>query len=440
MRTRSFWELDADDDALVDRLAAGLGRNAGRVLAYLLLRAEREDDPATNVHLEVGTRSNRTAVTDATSRLEARGVIERTTERSGDDVGRPRTAWRPTAGLEGTVARTYAAHATALLDLAAGLDDGPEKPDARADAALDDRRPEPDAEADPGSSTAPLRVALNWRPNALQVPIYAAIAGDWYDAFDVDVRLEHCDGSRRALERLGTDADLAVAGAATVVRAREGGDAVVPVAPLYQRATTVLYTVRERFGEPLRSVDQLGGRRIGMPPAAETRLLGRLFLARVVGHDGIEVVDTDGEERAALRAGRADVVTGSVADPRELEREGQTVDVLSITDHFPVYGPTIVAHERTLRDRPGALRGFLAGTTAGWAEARCDPRPAAEAIADAAADAASAGRIRRTFERAAPAFGESDAVRERGWGWHRPAMWERLRTALEQGGLLRDAA
>ncbi|NUC73377.1 ABC transporter substrate-binding protein [Haloterrigena sp. SYSU A558-1] len=422
MRTRSVWVLDDEDDPIVDSIAAGLGRTPARILAYLLLRAERETDPTTNVHLQIGTGTNRTTISEAMARLESRDLVERTTVSAAASGGRPRTAWRPIADVEQTIEATYESHARALLELAESV---------RGGAAT-----EPRAEA-AAPSHSPIEFALNWRPNALHVPIYAA--AEWYDAFGVDVRIDHRDGSRRALERVRSgEADLAVVGAATVVRARAAGEPIVPVALCYQRAMTVLYTVRETFGEPLRSVDQLEGRRVGMPPNAETRLLGRLFLSQIAVDEDVTVVDTNGEERDALRRGEADVVTGSIADPRELEREGATVDVLPITDHFPIYGPTIVVRERTLDERTREIANVLAGTTGGWAAARRDPGPAAERIAAESDDPPE--RIRRTFARAASDFGTGDVVRDRGWGWHRAEMWDRLRTALAQGSLLGDGA
>ncbi|WP_137291450.1 ABC transporter substrate-binding protein [Natronorubrum halophilum] len=428
MRSRSFWELDGQDDPLVDRIAAGIGRTPARLLAYLLLRAEREAEPATTVHLQAGTRVNRTTISETVARLESRELVERRAVReSGSDGGRPRTAWRPTAGVEETIENTYGSHAEALLELAGTR---------RESDSSGPRGRARDVETE---SSSPVALVLNWRPNALHVPIYAARAAGWYDAFDVDVRIDHREGSRRALERvISGPADLAVVGAGTVVQARAAGEPIVPVAVCYQRASTVLYTVRDAFGEPLERIDQLEGKRVGMPPDSETRLLGRLFLSQTGFDDDSRIVDTNGEERNALLDGDADVVTGSFADPTRLERQGRTVDALALTDHFPVYGPTIVVRERTLEDRPTALAGALAGTTGGWAEARRDPGPAAERIAAASDDPPD--RIGRTFERAASTFGESDAVRERGWGWHRPDMWERLRTALEQGALLRGEA
>ncbi|WP_246998800.1 ABC transporter substrate-binding protein [Halosolutus gelatinilyticus] len=425
MRPRSFWVLDDADEAVIDRVAAGLGRTPARVLAYLILRTERVDDPATSVHLQVGTRLNRTAIAEATTRLADRDLAARSALRKGDP-GRPQTAWRPIADREPTIARTYETHAEALLDRACNCHGISETGSVAS-------------ESEPFDAAADLSIALNWRPNALHAPIHAAIETDWYDEFGVGVDLDHCDGSRRALDRVASGAaELAVAGAATVVRAREAGEPIIPIALCYQRAMTVLYTVRDVFGEPLGSVDQLEGRRVGMPPATETRLLGRLFLSQTAFADEIDIVDTNGEERDHLRRRVADVVTGSFADPLELERDGLTVDVLRLADHFPFYGPTIVVREATLADRPARIRDFLAGTTAGWAEARCDPRPAAERIAARSGD--SPVMIERTFERAATRFGESDAVRERGWGWQRAEMWERLRTALDQADLLRDSA
>ncbi|ELZ15297.1 NMT1/THI5 like domain-containing protein [Haloterrigena salina JCM 13891] len=424
MRTRSVWVLDDEDDPIVDSIAAGVGRTPARILAYLLLRAERETDPTTNVRLQIGTGTNRTSISEAIARLESRDLVERTTVSTAASGGRPRTAWRPVADVERTIEATYESHARALLELAESFRGGTAT-EPRSEAAA--------------PSDSPIEFALNWRPNALHVPIYAAIAAEWYDAFGVDVRIDHRDGSRRALERVRSgEADLAVVGAATVVRARAAGEPIVPVALCYQRAMTVLYTVREVFGEPLRSVDQLEGRRVGMPPNAETRLLGRLFLSQIAVDEDVAVVDTNGEERDALRRGEADVVTGSIADPRELEREGATVDVLPITAHFPVYGPTIVVRERTLDERTREIANVLAGTTGGWAAARRDPGPAAERIAAESDDPPE--RIRRTFARAAADVGTSDAVRERGWGWHRAEMWDRLRTALAQGSLLGDEA
>ncbi|RKD94839.1 ABC transporter substrate-binding protein [Halopiger aswanensis] len=451
MHARSFWVLDDADERLVTRLATGLGRTPARVLAYLLLRADRESEPATTVHLRIGTGCNRPAISDATARLEALDLLERSSLR-GDDAapGRPQTAWQPTAGVESTVRRVYDRHGQALLEQAEACHatgaadgvngDGTESPDGSEHS---------DADGTDADDPTPVTLAVNWRPNALHAPIYAALEAGWYETFGIDLRVDHCDGSRRALERVRAGAaDIAIAGAATVVRARAAAESVVPIAVCYQRAMTVLYTLRDVFGEPFRSVAQLEGKRVGMPPSSETRLLGRLFLSQTALGEGVQIVDTNGEERDALRRGDADVVTGSFSDPRALEQRGERVDVLPLADHFPLYGPTLVVRREALAEQRPALHGMLAGTTAGWATACRDAGPAAERIVARRDegrpdehrddDGESADRIEAEFDEAAAEFGGSDAVTEHGWGWQREAMWDRLRTALTQAELLAD--
>ena len=417
MRIREFWALDDEDRELIARLAPGAGEDPARVLAYLLLRSEITDDPATELALRIGTGLNRSAIGQAVDRLESAGVVERTTVQSSTR-GRPPSAWRTTAAIESVVQRLYRQHAATLIERA---------------------RPDTERGSD---TTAPaedeLTLGLNWRPNGLHLPFYTADLTNQYETFGLDVGIEHYDGSHPALEAVSSGAvDVGVVGAATVLRARADGEPIVPIAVVYQRAMAVLYTVRERFGEPLTGVAQLRGRRIGMPARSETRVLGRLFLNQVALDEAVEIVDTAGEEQDALLSGDVDVVTGSFSDPRQLERQGMTIDTLIVADHFPIYGPTLVVHEEALASETPRLERFLAGTIAGWAETCHDPTPAATHVAELSDS--SPGRVARTFEDALGSFGTSEAVTENGWGWQRETTWDRLRGALTQGTLLSES-
>lgn len=427
MRTQEFWVLDDDDREIVERLAVGLGETSARVLAYLLLRRERGEipnAPATQLAVRIGTGMNRKAVADALAGLEDRSLVSVTTVQSGGR-GRPPKAWYASDGLETTVERVYEHHAEELLE--------------RAFDVLDRRTGDPKLTAEPAEPT--VTVGLNWRPNGLHVPFYVANDGAGVGDRTADgcsMRLEHYRGSRQALDAvLSGEVDVGVAGAATVVRAREAAEPVVPVAVLYQRAMTALYTTREAFGEPLSSVDQLRGRRIGTPAGSETDVLGRLFVSQTTIADTIRFVDTGGEEQKALLSGTVDVVTGSFSDPRQLELQGSTVDSILVADHFPIYGPTLVAREETLFERTALLRRFLVAMMRGWIGAR---RADGAVRAIAAESDESPEEVRRTFEQAREEFGTTETVHDHGWGWQRVETWDRLETALRQGGLLHGAA
>lgn len=420
MRTQEFWTLADEDRELIERLALGLGDDPARVLAYLLLRTELNEPPATHLDIRIGTNMTRKAVIDAAKRLESRGLLSETTVKDSGR-GRPPKAWRTVDDPGTTVSQVYDHHAAMLCEqaVAASEANGRERTEG-------------------SSNSGRLTLGLNWRPNGLHVPFYTAKLADRYAERDVETRIEHHEGSRRALESvLAGSADVGVVGAATVVRARGSGDPVVPIAIPYQRALAALYTTREHFGEPLESVEQLRGHRIGMPAQSETRILGRLFLAQMAIADSVQLVDTAGEEQRALVSGEADVVTGSFSDPCRLEAQGLTVDSLLVADHFPIYGPTLVANADTLIERTPTLERFLAATMEGWIEARSGPDGAVERIA--AESGSSRERVRRTFERAVETFGDSEAVRKHGWGWQRTETWTRLETALAQGNLLAES-
>ncbi|WP_122089057.1 ABC transporter substrate-binding protein [Halalkalicoccus subterraneus] len=417
MRTREFRALDGNDEAVISRLALGLGEEPARVLTFLHLRTEFTEEPATELTLRIGTGLSRGALTTAVGHLESADLVDRTTVR-GEGPGRPPTAWDVSTDLDAAVRTVYRQRARGLLERARegwGV--------ARSSRAADE-------------SNDGLVLGLNWRPNGLHLPFYAARRDERYGESGSDVRFEHYEGSRRALEAVrAREADVGLVGAATVSRARAGGAPVVPIAVAYQRAMAVLYTVRETFGEPLTGVGQLRERRIGMPARSETRILGRLFVNQVTLDGSVRIVDTAGEEQDALLAGEVDVVTGSFSDPRQLEQRGMTVDTLAVADHFPIYGPTLVVHEGTLADRGDALEAFLTGTIAGWAAA---PESSAAAAGIAERAGCSPDRIVRTFTEANSEFGGSEAVAEHGWGRQDAETWERLRTALEQGGLLAE--
>ncbi|WP_164974665.1 ABC transporter substrate-binding protein [Halegenticoccus tardaugens] len=426
MRTQEYPVLSEEDEELIERLALGLGRAAARVLGYLVLR-EREptfaDTPATRLEIRVGTGESQRAVTEAVARLVERNIITETTIRR-DIRGRPPKAWACDADVRETIRRVYAAHATALLKQAVAVA-----------GKLGAERLRPDDIPMLDSADVTLTVGLNWHPNVLHAPLFAAIDANRYRERGVNVTLRPFEGSGDAVEALLTDdVDVTVAGAATTIRARAAGAPVVPLAPLFQRAMTVLYTTRSVFGERLERTEQLRGRRIGLSSNSEAGVLGRLFLSQLRLLDDATVVEVDGEERTALESGRADVVTGTFTDPQDLASEGLTVDVLSVADQFPIYGPTIVTTERVARTRPQAVLAFLAGTLAGYEAAVTDPERVVGTIGEGRSNAT--GRDAENLTDAVERFGPSGAVCDDGWGWQRFEEWQRLKTALDQAKLL----
>jgi ABC-type nitrate/sulfonate/bicarbonate transport system substrate-binding protein len=425
VRIREFPILGDEDAQTVEAFATGLDRDAARVLAYLVGREESDrfsGEAASRLAVRVGVDLGRGRVSEVLGTLTDLGLVVETTVDS-EAPGRPPKGWRADTGHDRTLARVRARHSEALLDQAATvastLDDGFE-PSTRSG---------PTGSLPSDRDAGHVAVGLNWEPNGLHAPLFAGAYAD----HGVDVTLTGCRGSRAALSAVADgDVDVGLTGAATYLRARTNDD-VVPLALYYQRAMVTLYTTRSAFGGPLRSVEDVRGRRVAMPAGSETGALGRLFLAQAGVVDDVTVVRADGEEREALLDGDADVATGVFTDPLELEAAGHDVDSVLLADHFPVPGPAFVVRRETLRERPDALRGFLEGAMAGWTAARTDPTAAVAAIPDHDGDAADE---RRKLDGAFERFAGGDAVEKNGWGWHSLETWERLRVALEQAAAL----
>jgi ABC-type nitrate/sulfonate/bicarbonate transport system substrate-binding protein len=412
MRTEAFWVMDDDDESLAADLGLGLGAEPARVLAYLLRREDddRIEDPRARViEIRLGTGLGRQPVIDALSALAEHGLVAESTLDS--QQGRPPKAWSSEGTVETAMRRAYGERADRLVSA------------LPADAATGPA-------TDP--SGEPLRVGFNWLPNGLQVPFYAARAADTYEAARLDVEFVHHRGSQASLDAVAAGAvDVGVVGAATLTSAIQRGVSIEPLAVLYQRAMAVLYTTRAAFGGPLTESEQLRGRRIGLSPNTETRLLAEVFLSQAGVGDDVEIFEPDGEEAEALRSGRADVVAGSFSDPWRLD-DGADVETLAIAEQFPIYGPVLAVDPGAVA--PARLRRFLTATMLGWRAGRADPTPAAGRIA--AESDADRDEVERTFRTALSSFADSKASRTEGWGVHREDDWERLRIALARTGRL----
>lgn len=422
VRVREFPILGEEDERTIEAFATGLDREAARVLAYLVGREDSErfsGEVASRLAVRVGVDLGRGRVSDVLSTLTEAGLVDETTVDS-EAPGRPPKGWRADADRDRTLARVRRLHSGALLDRAATVA-----------GTLGD---ELDLDTDPSSDTPdvrPVEVGLNWAPNGLHAPLFAGTYAD----HGVDVTLTGCRGSHAALSAVADgDVDVGLTGAATLLRGHAAGHDLVPLALYYQRAMVVLYTTCAAFDGPLRSVEDIRGRRVAMPAGSETGALGRLFLSQAGVVDDVTVVPAEGEERTALLDGDAQVATGVFTDPLELEAEGHDVDSVLVADHFPVPGPAFVVRRETLRDRPEALQAFLEGAMAGWTDAIVDPAAAIESLDPSTGDPPSVER--RKLERALDRFTGGDAVEKHGWGWHSPDTWQRLRIALSQADVL----
>ncbi|MFC7174720.1 hypothetical protein ACFQL0_18730 [Haloplanus litoreus] len=98
MRVREFPVLGDEDERVVEAFAAGLDREAARVLAYLVGREDSDrfsGEAASRLAVRVGVDLGRGRVSDVLSTLTDRELITETTVES-EAPGRPRRDGAPT--------------------------------------------------------------------------------------------------------------------------------------------------------------------------------------------------------------------------------------------------------------------------------------------------------------------------------------------------------
>lgn len=420
MQTREFPVLGNEDRNIIDTLAVGLDRDTARVLAYLILRADSTSDiepAATRLAIRIGTDLGRSAASKALKSLKEAGLVTETTV-NRPSRGRPPKVWQTATNRDEITTQVRHNHADALLNQAVDV----------ATAFGTQLSLTPDAD---DSAPIKVHVGLNWVPNGFHVPLFVAARDGLYRDVNIDVPFTVASGSAMALKWITEHrTDISIIGSATLCHALQSKTPVVPIALLYQRAMTVLYTVREEFGKPFTNIEQLRDRTIAMPTGSETGLLAHLFLSQADLLDDVTIVDVPGEEQTALLNGTADVVTGMAADPLVLEEEGYTVDSVLVSEQFPVPGQVLVTHANTLTNRSGDIKRFLVGTMGGWVTAKQNPQNAARAVAKRSN--ASVDIERQRFEVAIERFADQAVTQKHGWGWQAIEDWQRLIIAMHQ--------
>ena len=241
-----------------------------------------------------------------------------------------------------------------------------------------------DDDATPAGDAVPLRLALDFTPNAVHAPIYAA-TGEGLDrregvALSVQPPAERPDSVKAVLSGA---ADVGVLDIHDLALAREGGADVVAFAALVTRPLGAL-VARDGIGRPR----DLEGKTVGVSGLPSDPA----FVNAIVRADGgdpkrVKSVTIGFNGVSALATKRVDAVPvfwnveGVV-----LQRRRVAVNEFRVDDFGAPPYPEVVlfAARRTIEERPEDLRKLVRALGAGMQVAKARPREVAERIAEAA--------------------------------------------------------
>lgn len=283
-----------------------------------------------------------------------------------------------------------------------------------------------------GSGTESASLMLNWNPNGLHVPYYAARAEGFYEEEGVEItEIQSGSGSDVSARQAGIgNTEFSVTSSDQVLLTAGGGVDVQSVGTMMQQSPNVVFSTREAFGEELTDPEQLAGTKIGTGPGM-VRILTELYLEAVGVREEVELVDTGYDTVQRLLAGEVDAAGGVFGDAIAARYQDATVDSLNVADAVPSYGHVIATAPSYAEENPETVKAFLRGTARGAAWATNNPEAGVDALIDANESLSEVReQTRETWDTLAADHIVSPAVEEHGWGWSVSKPWTTVADAL----------
>jgi putative hydroxymethylpyrimidine transport system substrate-binding protein len=276
-----------------------------------------------------------------------------------------------------------------------------------------------------GGSAEPLRVMLDYFPNADHAGIYAAQESGAYAKAGLDVKITPPPDPSAPLKLLlAGKTDLAISYEPELLLARDKGAQLVAVGALVQKPLTSLMAVGKA---KVRTPQDLRGKRVGTSGIPyQTAYLRTILEAAGVDPGSVKETNVGFNLVPAMLSGKVDATLGAFWNYEgvDLARRGkdpviQRMEKLGV----PTYSELVfVARRRDLDQQFGAkVRRFMQATARGHATLKEDPQVGVDGLL--AADPGLDEELQEAAIKATlPVFFPADS--ERPFGYQDPAEWQ----------------
>ena len=223
--------------------------------------------------------------------------------------------------------------------------------------------------------------ALNWFAVGDHAAYWVALDRGYYRAKGLDVELQNSKGSGDSIAKVDTGrADVGLADAVVVIPRIAQGARIKVVGAVFDNTPLNIWT---RKDTGIAKPKDLEGKTLAAPPGDAQRQLFPAF-AKLTGIDASKVTWVNIEPAAkvpALAEKRVDSVADYTTGLPFYEKamgKGNAV-MLPWADHgLDMYSMSIIASEKTMKERAPVLRAFLEASYLGWRDVMADPRSALE--------------------------------------------------------------
>ncbi len=287
--------------------------------------------------------------------------------------------------------------------------------------------------------TEPMRLVLDYFPNADHAGLYAAQAAGEFDRAGLDVEITAPPDPAAPLKLLQAGrADIVLSYEPELLLARDkGADDLVAVGALVQKPLTSLMALP---GSGIRGARDLAGKRVGTAGIAyQSAYLKTILEQAGVDPGSVKETNVGFDFSRPLIAKRVDATLGAFWNYEgvDLQRRGKKPVILKMDElGVPTYNELIFVARKEDFDEEGAsrLRRFLQAAARGHRILKDDPDAGIDALLDA-----SKG-LNRDLQAAAvkattPVFFPKG---DKTFGWQDPAKWDAYGRWMQENGLLKQ--
>jgi putative hydroxymethylpyrimidine transport system substrate-binding protein len=286
--------------------------------------------------------------------------------------------------------------------------------------------------------TQPLKVMLDWYPNADHAGLYAAQASGEYERAGLDVEFLPPPDAAAPLKLVEAGrVDLAISYEPDVLLARDQGADVVAVGALVQKPLTSLMSI----GSPgITDPKQLAGKTVGTAGIPYQSAYLKTILAKAgVKPDSVKEVNVGFKLTQAMLSKKVDATIGAFwnVEGVQLQQAKRNPHILRVEDlGVPAYDELVLTAARDSLDPHGAskVRRFLQATARGYALVRDDPAKGVDALLKANPDLerdVTAASVKATVP---VYFPEND---DNPFGWQEPTEWAAYEHWMRANDLLK---
>src|SRR5262245_895880 len=298
------------------------------------------------------------------------------------------------------------------------------------------------APAQLGGQTRPITMAMPYIPNVQFAPFYIADKKGYYAAEGLKVSFDY-NFQTDVVERVtqGT-VQFGNGSGPDVLLARAQGRPIVSVATYSQRFPVVFYS---RADSNIKTPADLKGKTVGIPGhfgASYTGLLALLYANQLKESD-LNVQDIGFAQVQVFSEGKVEVASGyGNNEPVQLAAQGIPVNVIKVSDFYPLASDTIITGEALIKDQPDTVRGFVRATLKGMQDAIANPDEAFTISLDYVQELKSADQPtqqlqRKVLQETLP-YWQSELTAKEGLGYTDAQSWQATHTFLRDSGLLKS--